>query len=276
MSKVLIEESNLQAIADSIRAKNGTQETYLPSEMSTAIDNISGGGGVPDWSQIGYEGVPDSLIDTFNYSKNIYDDWDDTAINISEKFEEDYLLTYMPMVNTNAVTNMNKMFYYCYSLKSIPLLNTSSVTDMGYMFYSCYSLKTIPLLDMSSVNTVECMFSECKNLISIPNINTSNSRNFGSMFSGCNNLENIPILDFSKMKSSTRYWRQIFSGCEKLTNNSLNNILKGLLLTDITTAFARYKTLAYIGLTQSQADICTNFSEWQTLLNNGWTTGYEG
>ncbi len=44
MAKAIITESYLEDIADSIRAKLGVQTTYLPSEMSAAIDSISGGG----------------------------------------------------------------------------------------------------------------------------------------------------------------------------------------------------------------------------------------
>lgn len=47
MTKVLITESYLEDIADSIRAKNGTENTYKPSEMADAIDDISGGGITP-------------------------------------------------------------------------------------------------------------------------------------------------------------------------------------------------------------------------------------
>lgn len=43
MAKVLVEETNLQNIANSIRNKNGESTTYLPSEMATAIDNIPTG-----------------------------------------------------------------------------------------------------------------------------------------------------------------------------------------------------------------------------------------
>lgn len=45
MSKVLVTESNLQNIANAIRTKNGSSDTYTPSEMSTAIENIPSGGG---------------------------------------------------------------------------------------------------------------------------------------------------------------------------------------------------------------------------------------
>ena len=43
MSNVLVEEASLQAIADTIRSKLGVADTYLPSEMADAIDDIGGG-----------------------------------------------------------------------------------------------------------------------------------------------------------------------------------------------------------------------------------------
>lgn len=43
MARVLINESNLQNIADAIRGKNGTQNTYTPSQMAGAISAISTG-----------------------------------------------------------------------------------------------------------------------------------------------------------------------------------------------------------------------------------------
>ena len=43
MSKVMITESYLEDIADAIRVKNGSSDTYKPSEMSGAIEDIPGG-----------------------------------------------------------------------------------------------------------------------------------------------------------------------------------------------------------------------------------------
>lgn len=45
MAKVLISESILTAIADAIREKLSTTDTYKPSEMAEAVESISGGGG---------------------------------------------------------------------------------------------------------------------------------------------------------------------------------------------------------------------------------------
>lgn len=44
MANVLVEENSLTAIANSIRGKNGTTNTYKPGEMAAAIDAIETGG----------------------------------------------------------------------------------------------------------------------------------------------------------------------------------------------------------------------------------------
>lgn len=41
---VTVDDTNLKAVADAIRAKNGTNETYKPSEMAEAIEAIQAGG----------------------------------------------------------------------------------------------------------------------------------------------------------------------------------------------------------------------------------------
>lgn len=43
MSKVMITESYLEDIADAIRTKNGSSDTYKPAEMADAIEDIPGG-----------------------------------------------------------------------------------------------------------------------------------------------------------------------------------------------------------------------------------------
>jgi len=41
MGKVVVDDTNLSAIADAIRAKNGTENTYKPAQMAAAISQIS-------------------------------------------------------------------------------------------------------------------------------------------------------------------------------------------------------------------------------------------
>lgn len=47
MANVLINEDTMTDIADAIRSKKGVSTTYLPSEMPSAIESISGGGITP-------------------------------------------------------------------------------------------------------------------------------------------------------------------------------------------------------------------------------------
>lgn len=50
MSKVILNDTTLTAIAEAIRTKGGSQEQFLPSEMPAAIANLpSGGGGGASW-----------------------------------------------------------------------------------------------------------------------------------------------------------------------------------------------------------------------------------
>ena len=44
MAQKLYEESNIQAIANAIRGKNGLSDTYKTSEMAAAITAIPSGG----------------------------------------------------------------------------------------------------------------------------------------------------------------------------------------------------------------------------------------
>ena len=42
----------------------------------------------------------------------------------------------------------------------------------------------------------------------------------------------------------------------------------------VNSALTANKKLKYIGLTQEQATTCTTLSNYQALVNAGWTTGY--
>ena len=46
MANVIINDTNLSNIANAIRSKNGSNETYKPSEMAAAISALAIGGGI--------------------------------------------------------------------------------------------------------------------------------------------------------------------------------------------------------------------------------------
>ena len=62
MSKVLVDEANLTAIGNAIRAKNSSTDKYKPSEMADAINNIVGGG--DDIEYLNYIELKNQYIDT--------------------------------------------------------------------------------------------------------------------------------------------------------------------------------------------------------------------
>lgn len=272
--KVVVEDTNLTNIANAIRNKNGSSDTYTPSQMSTAINNIpSGGALVPDWTLLGYDGVPQEVLDDFAYSKQVKDNWDSSQTSLNSKFSMDYDLVYMPMVDTSNATNMYSMFSSCINLKTIPMLNTSNVTDMQNMFYSPngnYNLTEIPLFDTARVTSMYNMLTNCKKITKIPQFNTQNVTSMQSMCSGCEELVDVPVLNTSRLKYNGM--RYIFSNCPNLSNESLNNIMRMCINATATTA--GNKKLSVIGLSSAQATTCQSLSNWDDFVAAGWTTGY--
>ena len=63
----------------------------------------------------------------------------------------------------------------------------------------------------------------------------------------------------------------IFYHCPALSNESLNNILA---MCANATSYTGTKTLAYIGISETQATTCQGLSNYQDFINAGWTTGY--
>lgn len=234
--------SNLSTVASVVGA---TANKIKKDEVICGVTGTyEGGGSVPDWSQIGYSTAPQPVLDDFAYSKNIYDSWDSSVTSLSEKFYNDSILKYMPLVDTSNVWNMGSMLGNCTSLTTIPLLDTSSLTAMNYMCSGCTSLITIPLLDTSKVT------------------------HMAGLFQNCTSLATIPLLDTGKVK----FFQNCFAGCTSLTNESLNNIL--LMCANTSSDYTGTKTLKYIGLTSEQATTCQSLSNWSAFVAAGWTTGY--
>lgn len=72
MSKKLYEESSIQAIANAIRAKNGSTDTYKISEMAGAIESLNVGGAenLIEFSQVRPE--VQNFLDNVTYNSSDY------------------------------------------------------------------------------------------------------------------------------------------------------------------------------------------------------------
>lgn len=235
-----------------------------------AIANVNVSGAKvypPDWSEIGYEDTPQNILDDFNYSKDIKDNWNSGATSLASKFSYNKVLKYMPLVDTSSATNMNSMFEGCSNLLEVALLDTSKVTRMQSMFAYCSLLTTIPQFDTSKVTTMFSMFESCTKLKAIPQIDTQNVDSTFVMFSNCSNLEDVPVLDTAKVTTILN----MFTGCSSLSNDSLNNIMQMCINA---ASYTDVKTLKIIGLSSAQAKTCQSLSNYQAFLDAGWTTGY--
>ena len=207
-----------------------------------------GGSGGLDWSALGYNETPSLIVDIYNYALDIQNDWVNVS-DLSGKFRSDGKLSIMPLVDTSNATNMANMFNDCGNLKNLPLLDTSKVISMAGMFQNCSVIETIPLFDTSSVV------------------------NMNKMFSGCKELKNIPLLDTSNIDSIASYHQNIFSNCNNLTDESLDNILNMCInMKNVSSS----KTLAYIGISSTyySTSKIEALPHYQDFINAGWTIGY--
>ena len=220
--------------------------------FSYLLGKKSGGGGTmyPDWTQIGYNEVPEGIIEAYNYAKDIYDNWDNTITtmypNSVGKYNNDKQLVIFPLVDTSNVTIFRNAFYNS-GLIDCANINTSNGTRFGYMFYST-NIVTAPNLDLGKAES-------------------GGSPGYGlqNMFANCNALQNVPVYS---PKTGTSM-QSMFSNCPNLTNESLNNIMKTCINRGGT-----LQTLKFIGLTQDQATTCTTLSNYQDYVAAGGSTGY--
>jgi len=281
----------LTDVADAIKNKKGDDTPILASEFDTEITNLPSGGSSHDWSVIGYNGEPKSLQEMFDYSKEIYDNWDNTIIDLNSKFSRDKKLIWFPLVDTSNVTNMGSMFNNCASLKEIPQFDTSKVTNMGSMFASCTSLKEVPQLNTSNVTNMSSMFASCTSLKEVPQLNTSNVTNMSSMFNNCASLKEIPQFDTSNVTNMSNMFRycellenvpqfdtsnvtnmsNMFYLCNKLTDTSIDNILQFCITSKI-----KNGKLQYLGFDSNVYPInrIKALPHYQDFLDAGWTIGY--
>lgn len=50
----------------------------------------------PDWSELGYENTPQTIIDGFNYAKDIKDNWDSSITYMRRKIQRRFAIKIFP------------------------------------------------------------------------------------------------------------------------------------------------------------------------------------
>lgn len=152
----LYDDTNIKAIADAIREKNGTNNTYKVSEMAAAINAIEGGG----WSE-------ETLLNLFNTNRNGV-----TTIEIPNGATAipTYMFRSCPNLNLTSLPATIRSigsyaFAYCYAL-SLSVLPSSVTTIDSYAFSNCTSLNTITF-EGTPTTINSNAFKNCTNITTI-------------------------------------------------------------------------------------------------------------
>lgn len=219
MAIVTVNDSTLTDIADSIRAKLGVQDTYKPSEMSDAIDSISGGDTPTGTKQISITENGTTTEDVTNYAS--------AEITVAVPVGSDNL----PKVISNS--------------GSLGDYTDNSTTDLRT--YAFYYYTGITGFSSNSVNTIRgSAFRSCTNLafVNVPNLTNMNYG--GDVFNGCTKLVSAM---FPKLNSASGNGN--FAGCSKLetVDYGTQGIPQNTFLncTKLTTLILRKTTVASLG-----------------------------
>ena len=168
----------------------------------------------------------------------------------------------------SSVTNEDRtlpQLYFKNITNALNMFKAQSTTSTTKTFYS------LPCTIGPGVTNLQNFCLSCADLIQLPTFeDTSHCTTFNSAFYSCTSLVDFPILNLSANLSSSGL-SNFVGNCVSLSDNSLHNIIKSLLTVTSSTIT---KTLAHIGLSDTQATTCTSFDEWATLSANGWATGY--
>lgn len=211
MTKVLITESYLEDIADSIRAKNGTQNTYKPSEMASAIDDISGGGITPTGTkEISITQNGTTTEDVTSYANA------EITVSVSGGGGTDYLeellkKTLTTYTNNNLTSLSLQYAFFSSSVTKVTFPNVTGAVPSN--FFQNSKLASIDAGDLPLITKMEAnSCNNCTDLVTVVLPSVKNLDN--NAFVSCSNLE---VCDFGEGSGTGRYIGQsVFSGCAKL------------------------------------------------------------
>lgn len=224
MVKVLVNDTSLTKIANAIREKNGSSDTYKPAEMADAIAAIeTGSGDLPEEAF--------NITGSCKY-KFAYDSWNW------------YIDTYGNRIKTSGITDCQNMFLNSYALELIPFdincSNTGTVSGFNSMFYECNKLREIPRIRGALVSMGTGVLGDfmrnCKRVRYMPDdyfdeidfskITNCNSKYYyigSSIFYGCASLRKIPtkFIRYDNPQANTSVYPNLFNSCyaaDEITN----------------------------------------------------------
>ena len=227
---VVVLDSTLTNIADAIRGKNGSSDTYKPSEMPAAIAAIPSGGGVGIPREVSAQGVYQIPSQSFAFSLPA----GATAVGehaLRGAFRDCTSLTSVdlsPLTAVSASGALNGAFNNCTSLTSVSLSSLTTVSGNSAFeeaFYGCASLTSVNLSSLTTVSgnsAFEDVFRGCTSLTSVDLSSLTTAKGFNAFngaFRGCTSLTSVDLSSLTTVGAGY-VLAEAFSGCTSLTSLS--------------------------------------------------------
>lgn len=209
MAKGLVSNTNLTAIANAIRAKNGSSDTYTPATMATAISNI-----------------PTSQVDqttALQWMLNNKTNYTGIAAGLTN------LTTLPAFTQPSGVIDFTGAFSGCSNLTSISSVNLTQGTRWQAICDGCSNLvaQDIAIKTPAPQSSIDYAFRGCANVIKVSfGNNTTQLGNVGSAigaFSGCSSLKTFGYRNYVKApycKDCT----EMFKDCTSLASVKIDSI----------------------------------------------------
>lgn len=221
MANVIINDTNLTNIANAIREKNGTSETYKPNQMAAAILAIQGGGGGDtEWptelsvylGSFNMNQQLDTILTLLPPMTLIHNPYavSSNQSNVSDVINNsrlEDLSKFTFIVSGSIVSNINNWFYKCNNLKKLPdirLYSPQRFTGVSGFFYEDYSLNEIDKYIFRNKNTDGTLYDDNSFIFS-----TSSTINLREVFYRCATLRELPYfpaqMPISNFSATCRY-----------------------------------------------------------------------
>ena len=215
-------EQDREDLVDNLEEKGITgltgDETF--TELVPEVLNISGGGGSElDWTTLGYNEMPETINEDFNYSTYVKNNWNGTT-----SFDGDNKIVYLPLMDFSNISDATSFFRNCQKLQTIPNINVT-LSSTQNMFSGCTSLRIIDVsnFNITNVERMDNMFTNCSSLkeLDFSNLNNSNVKRTSSMFSYCSSLKKVNLKNIST--PNLIRVQNMFSGCTALEEIDIRN-----------------------------------------------------
>lgn len=234
---VVVLDSTLTNIADAIRGKNGSSDTYKPSEMPAAITAIPSGGGL---------GIPLSVSQAGALTRS----------NDSFTFTTPPEVTQITFDASNRLYGLPYAFYTCSGLTELDLSSVTSITGSDALrmcFYSCNNLVSVDFSGLETINgnsALNSAFQYCGALASVDFSSLRRVTSYNAMshaFDGCRSLTSLSFPSFDASVSQDTSFNQMLlgvTGCtvhfpasQESAMSSWSNVTNGFGGTNTTVLF---------------------------------------